>query len=119
MSEPYDHHRNCHHKMYRLSCGDFDALYARAAGSCQICHIGEAETKRGKLVIDHAPRYGYVAVRGLLCDKCNSLMARADAGNYEPLAYTYWANAWFVRALTQRYRSAFPEHVQKRYTSCL
>lgn len=119
MSEPYDHHRNCHHKMYRLSCADLDALFAYARGRCQICETPEADTRRGKLVIDHARHYGYTAVRGLLCDKCNSLMSRADAGNYEPLAFAYWANAWFVRVLTHRYRSEFPEHVQKRYTKCL
>lgn len=117
--ERYNHHRNCHHSMYRLTCEDFNQLYEYAKGCCQICKTPEADTKRGKLVIDHAPRYGFIAVRGLLCDKCNSLMSRADAGVYVAEAFRYWQHAWFTRVLLDRYRSGFPEHVRKRYLPCL
>jgi ribosomal protein L37E len=72
----------CQHKAYRLTCSEFDALVASADGRCQRCG------KRASLVIDHDHRFGYSAVRGLVCKACNSLMARVDAGEIEPDAKT-------------------------------
>jgi hypothetical protein len=92
-----DHHRNCHHRMYRMGCAEFDALYADARGCCQICAVPEAETVRGKLVIDHLHGYGRFLVRGLLCDKCNKLMSRADSGERNPQTIAYCRQAWFSR----------------------
>lgn len=97
-------HQTCHHGMYRLTCADYDELWDYAHGVCQICGIQPEDTPIGKLVIDHAPEYGFYAVRGLLCSKCNSLMRYVDAGQKKDLrALRYCANAWFVRVLHGRH----------------
>lgn len=96
------YHDTCQHRQYYMSCAEFDALWRYAGGCCQICKTPELETKRGRLCIDHLPFYGQDLVRGLLCDKCNSLMRRVDEGaiTYPPSAvYTYRNNTWTSRAL--------------------
>lgn len=108
MSAEHHPERRCHHKYYYLSCADFDEMYDHANGCCEICKTPEADTKRGKLVIDHDPAYGFYAVRGLLCDRCNSLMRYCDAGRYDPRAYTYRVNSWLVRVLCARRLDNFP-----------
>jgi hypothetical protein len=71
--------KTCHHFIsYDLTCEDFDRLHARAAGRCELCDIAGEETPRGSLVIDHFQGGGLFFVRGLLCDKCNSVMSRHD-----------------------------------------
>lgn len=99
-----DHHARCQHNAYRMSCEDFDALFRYAKGCCQICKTPEVETKRGRLVIDHDPNYAPIAVRGLLCDRCNSLMGRFDAGRekLDDRCYRYRGNSWFIRILIDR-----------------
>ena len=77
MSETtYDPHRSCQHKVYKMTCAEFDALYDHRDGRCHICLTPASEGRR--LVIDHAREYDLRAVRGLLCDKCNALMRRVD-----------------------------------------
>lgn len=116
MTDRYDHHATCHHTAYRMSCEDFDGLWEYAMGRCQICKTPEAETVRRKLVIDHAPDYGPIAVRGLLCDKCNNLMGKFDARKTnDRRCYSYRNRAWFVRALLGRRVNTFPDHVRARY----
>lgn len=91
-------HTSCHHQLYRLTCADFDALRERSNGCCEICGTPEPETPTGVLHIDHDGRYGWAAVRGLLCPKCNALMRYVDGGQKEDLrAGTYLRNAWFMR----------------------
>lgn len=99
---PAMYHRRgiaCQHRTYYLTCEDFDALWVRAGGCCQICKTPELETKRGLLCIDHMSEYGYGCVRGLLCDKCNSLMRRVDEGRirFRPgSVMDYQRNSWFA-----------------------
>lgn len=50
---------------YGLSPDAYDALLAKQAGSCAICH----ETSDKKLAVDHCHRTQ--RVRGLLCARCN------------------------------------------------
>jgi len=89
--------------MYRLTCAEIDALYAYADGCCHICKTPEPETKARKLLIDHAKDYGYHAVRGLVCDKCNALMRRVDnREKFDPAAARYMYDSWFVRMLVER-----------------
>jgi hypothetical protein len=77
------YHDTCHHTTYRLTCEEFDALWERSAGRCEICGVIETNTKRGRLNIDHDQR-GWHLVRGLLCDLCNSgVMRRVDEGRPE------------------------------------
>jgi hypothetical protein len=70
---------SCNHFLkYEMSCDDFDRLQARAAGRCELCETPEVETVRGALVIDHFQGDGLFFVRGLICDRCNSVMSRHD-----------------------------------------
>lgn len=101
-----DHHATCQHGAYRLTCEDFEALWERAGGCCEICRVPAADTPAGKLGIDHAQEYGYFAVRGLLCAKCNSLMRYVDRGQKTSrAAREYMANAWFVGVLHARHEA--------------
>lgn len=105
------HHATCHHGMYRLTCEDYDALWEHAGGCCEICRTPAADTPDGKLFVDHAGAYGFFAVRGLLCSKCNSLMRYVDRGEkHDRRASAYLANAWFVRVLHARHA----ENVKER-----
>lgn len=67
-----------HFQKYGMTCDDFDRLLARAAGRCELCETPEGETRRGGLVIDHFEGGGLFFVRGLICDRCNSVMSRHD-----------------------------------------
>lgn len=97
-------HSPCAHERYRLTCAEFDELWTFAGGRCQICRKPPEETPDGKLFIDHAGEYSFFAVRGLLCSKCNSLMAYIDRGKKrDRRAFEYRANAWFVRVLHERH----------------
>lgn len=68
----------CTHFAYDLSCAAYDEMRDRAGDACEICRTPDRETKRGSLVIDHFQGGGLFIVRGLLCDKCNSVMSRHD-----------------------------------------
>jgi hypothetical protein len=67
-----------HFNTYGLLCDEYDRLRARAAGCCEICQTPEADTTRGSLVIDHFQQGDTWFVRGLVCDRCNGVMARHD-----------------------------------------
>lgn len=67
-----------HFNSYGLLCDEYDQLKERAAGACEICDTPEAETTRGALVIDHFESRDLFFVRGLVCDRCNGVMARHD-----------------------------------------
>lgn len=102
-------HSSCHHWTFSLTCEEFDGLRERAAGRCELCGIAEADTPRGVLCIDHDTRYDPRAVRGLICDKCNSHLRFVENGT-RPLdaqVRAYYRNAWFlwVNAHRQRKRS--------------
>lgn len=97
-----DYHDSCHHKIYKLTCDQFDELWAYTGGFCQICGLPEEDAPRGRLCIDHMGSYGNHVVRGLLCDTCNMLMMRVDTGiERAPRCevYDYMSNAWFSRML--------------------
>lgn len=72
-------HETCHHRLYYLTCTDYERLLARAGQSCEICGSSAAGQHRGKLVIDHDHAHGQGAVRGLLCSRCNAHMRRIDS----------------------------------------
>jgi hypothetical protein len=67
-----------HYLKYDMTCADFDRLRARADGRCELCDTPEEKTRRGALVIDHFQGAGLFFVRGLVCDRCNSVMSRHD-----------------------------------------
>lgn len=93
---------NCTHTLYGLTCEAYDALRDRAEDACEICRTADHETTRGKLIIDHFQGGGLFFVRGLLCDKCNSVMSRHDRTApwgpaslpFKEKARAYHLNAW-------------------------
>lgn len=111
----------CHHfDMHGVTCDEYDQMRERAAGSCEICRTPEPLTGGKRLVIDHfqAPRMWIV--RGLLCDRCNSLMSKfdgtknwgSDRAEREPLAAAYQERCW--QQISQQERSRM-ESIQKIY----
>lgn len=111
----------CHHFFtYNLTCDEYDQLRARANGHCEICKTPERETTRGLLVIDHFQGGGVAFVRGLLCDKCNAVMARHDRAMVWGPATLPWAeqarayhlNAWALPS-AEEFRRA-EQYIQSR-----
>jgi hypothetical protein len=64
-----------------MTCVELDELRLRAADRCEICRISAVQTGHGMLHIDHDPRLGQWAVRGLLCSPCNSRLQHGVAWN--------------------------------------
>lgn len=92
----------CTHWMtYGMRCEEYDRLRERAAGRCEICDLPEEQNRYGHLCIDHDPRYGRMAVRGLLCGRCNAILGHIDAGTrpHTRRTYRYYDNAWFIQRL--------------------
>lgn len=77
----------CTHRKYGLTCEEFEELLQRSQGLCEICERSGTSTKHGRLYIDHDPRLGLAAVRGLLCASCNSKLAVDNAFNEKAHAY--------------------------------
>jgi hypothetical protein len=93
----------CHHFAYhRLTCDEYDAVRARAAGHCEICGIAEEDTARGVLDVDHFEAWGVRFTRGMLCSKCNGGVMPCIDGRkvwganrkWEAKAREYEANSW-------------------------
>lgn len=83
-----------HALMYRLTCDEYEAMRDRADGRCEICNRPDTETPRGELVIDHFSEPGVWFVRGLLCDRCNSVMQRHDGtAHWGPASRPFAAQA--------------------------
>lgn len=78
------------HNAYKLSCGDYDAIRSRHAGSCWRCLVRPATQ------IDHDHAEGMAAVRGAVCGPCNVRMIRVDAGKVPPSFNDrrYLENVW-------------------------
>lgn len=78
-----------------LTCDDWERLWVRANGCCEICDSPPVGHKG--LQIDHDHKTASSGVRGLLCPGCNSRIARVDNGHREPterqsayLANPFW-----------------------------
>jgi hypothetical protein len=72
-------HDRCTHRNYLLTCSQYEALLNRAAGRCEICGLLASENPGGKLYIDHDHALGAWAVRGLLCQLCNTLLRSPES----------------------------------------
>jgi hypothetical protein len=69
----------CHHfQRYGITCNEYDDLRARADGRCEICQRDEEEVPGQTLLIDHVHDSERPVVRGLICARCNSVMACHD-----------------------------------------
>lgn len=93
------------HKIYSLSCDDYDALWRRSGGICEACGFEPDSPQRG-LVIDHDHKYGDAAVRGLICRWCNTALGKLENPDVHPAFGPgpgswfrgYFRRAWFVRS---------------------
>ncbi|TDD27351.1 hypothetical protein E1287_34610 [Actinomadura sp. KC06] len=104
-------HQTCQHLVYRISCEEFEALWGRSRGRCEICGAPESEVPGSKLFIDHDRRISLCyAVRGILCAKCNSLMRYVDRGEKASAeAERYQRNAWHLTHPPTYYYAPHPK----------
>lgn len=89
----------CGHKIYGLSCNDYDRLVEHARGVCQICGVSPEKTGHGFLVVDHDAKLGQWAVRGMLCSDCNSAL---PCGSSPQWAQEYLAAPWWRHEVESR-----------------
>lgn len=96
-------HSDCRHRQYALSCRDYEQLLAETGQRCGICGCHGTKNTGGRLFIDHDKTIGRWAVRGLLCHRCNSLIADKPGWGVglPPGAEEYLANPWFMRRLAE------------------
>lgn len=103
------------HKIYSLSCDDYEALWERSGGTCEACGFEPDSPERG-LVIDHDHKYGSTAVRGLICRWCNVALGRLENPDVHPAFGpgpgswfgSYFRRAWFVRTPNPQLGIAVP-----------
>lgn len=103
--------KTCHHyEFHELTCDDYDHLRARADGRCELCGTPEADTGGKRLVVDHfaageyetAGRPGVSFIRGMVCDRCNSMLSAFDGTKrwgprskaWQSRAEAYEARSW-------------------------
>lgn len=92
MFRQHDPHR---HRTYQLLCVEYDELIARSGRRCELCGRPEQQDEPwGRLYIDHDHKLGPWAVRGLLCNRCNSQLPKRDP--LGPNVSVYLANAWHI-----------------------
>lgn len=72
------HHGTHQHRKYAMTCAEFDELWQRSGGRCEICGVLGRFTPHGMLHIDHNHLLGDWAVRGLLCSRCNTQLGTPD-----------------------------------------
>jgi hypothetical protein len=106
------------HKKYSLTCADYEALWERSGQRCEACGVAPDFTMRGRgLVIDHDHRYGDSAVRGLICQWCNTALGQLENPDIHPAFgrggpgnwfQGYFQRAWFMRAERQPHLADIP-----------
>jgi len=97
------YHASHAHRSYGMTCDQFDDLYRSADGRCEICGVRGEATPTGMLFIDHDRPAGYHAVRGLLCNSCNTLLGIRGGFNAAADAYLT-ARPWHAGRLIRRRR---------------
>lgn len=127
--QPQNRHTNaasCHHfTVHFLTCDEYDGLRERAGGRCEICRTPEEETGGKRLVVDHDGRSGMGhLVRGLVCDRCNAVMACVDGRKrwganrrWETAARAFAANSW--QQPTDRQRQILAAYERKIHQGVL
>lgn len=61
-------------RSYGITLTDYNQMFTEQEGCCKICNTHQTQLKR-KLFVDHCHETG--AVRGLLCQPCNTLLGQA------------------------------------------
>lgn len=89
-------HAGCNvHRIHKLGCAQYEELLARSGQCCEICGLPGSQNTRGKLHIDHLGHDW--AVRGLLCNGCNTALNKGVAERNAHWAAEYLANSWWVK----------------------
>jgi hypothetical protein len=101
------HPMSCTHRVYGMTCEQWEGLRRRAGDLCEMCGKGDYHP----LGVDHDHSLftgfpaemgirttGWVAVRGVICPKCNAHMRMIDAGMrpVDERTARYLANAWHL-----------------------
>lgn len=81
------HHGRHRHRAYGLTCAQFNELFIATGGRCEICGDRGEDTPHGILFIDHDYDFGMTGVRGLLCNRCNTLLGIHGAHSAASAAY--------------------------------
>ena len=95
-------HATCNHKNYMLSCEIYEQMLAETGQRCEVCERLAEDNPGGKLYIDHDSHVGYWAVRGLLCNPCNTRLRRDAALPADEAFARYLENAWYRREMAAR-----------------
>lgn len=111
------------HKVYSLTCTEYEELWERAGGCCEACGKEIDRTKRDH-AIDHDHHYGLTAVRGIVCVRCNGYLARLETPRLRPTWSDgpgrwfrgYFERAWFMRAhnVAAKSERKFVDHARFR-----
>lgn len=76
--ETEGHQRCSRHRIYRLTCSQYDELEARGKGLCEVCKAAPGS------YIDHDHTFDPTGVRGLVCPSCNAILRDVESGRREP-----------------------------------
>lgn len=89
---------NATHMHYAITCDEFVQLVLRSEGRCERCDI-----EMRKPVIDHDHAIGRWGVRGLICHRCNIIVATFEEGRrpHDDLTRAYLDAAPFFHALPE------------------
>lgn len=94
--EPYDESQSKRYRDYHMTREQYLGLIARANGLCEMCRQPRRSWYH-RFYVDHDHKLGARAVRGLICQPCNSRLAAIDAGKKQcPLADSYLARPYYV-----------------------
>lgn len=113
--------KKCHHlHQHGISCLEYEQCRDRASGHCEICGISEDLVYRQMLQLDHCHTTG--RIRGMLCGKCNVMMACYDGvkkwganrrWEAEAARYVELSLMWDTyRAITRRKGSDWATEIQ-------
>lgn len=66
------------HRIYRLTCPQYDELRERGRGLCEVCQVAPG------IYIDHDHAYDPTGVRGMVCPSCNAILRDVERGARRP-----------------------------------
>ncbi|MFF4417037.1 endonuclease domain-containing protein [Streptosporangium sp. NPDC001559] len=95
-------HETCNHRNYMLSCEVYEQMLKETGQRCEICQLPASENSGGKLFIDHEARRGAWAVRGLICNRCNTILGKDGEVPRNEAFANYLKNSWYRREFTKR-----------------
>lgn len=85
-------------RRHGLTNEELTALYEACYHRCPVCGLHASENKwkglTGQLCVDHVLVAGKRVVRGLLCNRCNSLLGRMGNGREGVLRYVHYLEGY-------------------------